>query len=205
MQEKKITVNGKFPEMGQKVTDKDRITVNGKVIEPSPAQHKKLFAFNKPKGVECTMQTSDQWHTLANYDFGPDRVYPIGRLDKESHGLVLMTNDGDLANRLTHPRYEHEKEYIVTVDQDVTLKMLKQLSDGSIIVHDKKVQKAHVEKIGPKKFRIILKEGRNRQIRKMCGAINLTVLDLLRVRIVGISLPKIAEGSFEEIDINSVL
>ncbi len=195
-----ITVNGKKAKLGDKVTGSEKITVKGKTIKKDAINKKRtLIAFHKPVGVECTMQKREDAKTLADYDFGPDRMYPIGRLDKASRGLVLMTNDGDLANKLTHPRYEHEKEYVVTIDQRVTPKIIDHLSKGALHIGGKNVQKAIVEKRGANVFSIILKEGRNRQIRKMCGALNLTVVDLLRTRIATIVLGDLAVGKMRTI------
>ncbi len=204
MTEGKIKINGKKPKLGDKVTNRDRITVEGKRIKHIP-QTKRFIAFYKPKGVESTMQKSENTKTLRNFDFGEERMYPVGRLDKNSHGLILMTNDGDLANQLTHPRYEHEKEYIVKVDKRVTPIILDQLSKGALHIGGKTVKKAEVGKLDTNVFSIILKEGRNRQIRKMCGALNLEVKDLLRVRIANIELKDLKPGEFRELKKEDVL
>ncbi len=204
MTEGKIKINGKKPKLGDKVTNRDRITVEGKRIKHIP-QTKRFIAFHKPKGVESTMQKSENTKTLRNFDFGEERMYPVGRLDKNSRGLILMTNDGDLANQLTHPRYEHEKEYIVKVDKRVTPIILDQLSKGTLHIGGKTVKKAEVEKLDTNVFSIILKEGRNRQIRKMCTALNLEVKDLLRVRIANIELKDLKPGEFRELKKEDVI
>ena len=204
MTEGKIKVNGKKPKLGDKVTSRDRILVNGKKIKHTP-ESKKLIAFHKPKGVESTMQEPDKFKTLRDFDFGKERMYPVGRLDVASSGLILMTNDGELANQLTHPKYEHEKQYIVQVDQRITPKILDQLSKGALHIGGKTVKKAQVEKLETRTFSIILKEGRNRQIRKMCGALNLEVKDLVRIRIANIELGDLGLGKFRELDLDKIM
>ncbi len=200
MLEGKIKVNGKKPKLGDKVTSRDTILVEGKRVRHTPVA-KRIIAFHKPSGVESTMQkATDKTKTLQSFNFGKERMYPVGRLDKESRGLILMTNDGELANQLTHPRYEHEKEYIVTVDKRITPTILNQLSKGALHIGGKTVKKADVEKLDTNIFSIILKEGRNRQIRKMCGALNLEVKDLLRVRIANVKLGDLEVGNFKEVE-----
>lgn len=204
MIEGKIKINGKKAKLGDKVTSKDKILINGKKIKHKPEQ-KRIIAFNKPRGVESTMQEYDKFKTLKNFNFGKERMYPVGRLDVESHGLILMTNDGELANQLTHPKYGHEKQYVVEVDQRITPKILDQLSKGALHICGKTVKKAEVEKLDTKTFSIILKEGRNRQIRKMCGALNLKVIDLFRIRIANIELDDLNAGKFRELNLDKVM
>ena len=204
MKEGKIKVNDKKPKLGDKVTNRDKITIEGKRIKHIQ-QVKRFIAFHKPKGVESTMQKSENTKTLSSFYFGEERMYPVGRLDKNSRGLILMTNDGQLANQLTHPKYEHEKEYIVKVDKRVTPIILDQLSKGALHIGGKTVKKAEVEKLDTNVFSITLKEGRNRQIRKMCGALNLEVKDLLRVRISNIILGDLKPGEFRELKKDDII
>ena len=126
----------------------------------------------------------------------PDRLYPVGRLDIDSEGLMLLTNDGELANRLTHPRYEHEKEYEVNVQLTINNEQLKKLSSG-IRIDEKKTLPAKIKRTGPRSFRIVLKEGKKRQIRRMVEAIGNRVVNLKRVRIKNIELGKLPLGSFQ--------
>ena len=188
----RICVNGTVAKLGQKVSETDVIDIDGKkvnikVITP------KLILFHKPVGVECTMAKVENGKSLKDFNFGSERVFPVGRLDKNSRGLLILTNDGELANRLAHPRYEHEKEYIVTVDKPISQSMLASFSSGIEI--DKKITKpCIVKKINPKVFRVVLQEGRNRQIRKMCATLGLEVVDLLRVRIQNFRLDDIGTG-----------
>lgn len=198
-----IRVNGKKARLGDKVTTEDVVEIAGKRIS-TKVHTDILIAFNKPRDVVSTMNTETKEKTLADYDFGvgDERLYPVGRLDRSSHGLILMTNDGALANELTHPRYEHEKEYIVTVDKNILAPVLKRLGNGSIKIDHKNVKPAEVEKIDNTTFRIVLSEGRNRQIRKMCDALGLTVRDLKRIRISNIMLDDLQEGEFSRITFN---
>lgn len=207
IQEKRIVIGSHIAVIGEKVTGDESIKIDGKKFIPEQKK-RKLLAFNKPRGVICTMAAEDpdgrqDERTLAYYNFGDERVYPVGRLDKESHGLLLITNDGDLANELTHPRYEHEKEYIVRVDRTLTEQMIEKLGNGSIILENKKVAPADVEQVDQKTFRITLKEGRNRQIRKMCDAVKLTVHDLERIRIADVHLGEITPGQYRNIDLET--
>jgi len=202
--EKRIVIGSHIAVIGEKVNGTESIKIDGKKFEAKPKQ-RKLLAFNKPRGVTCTMASEDpdgrqDERTLAYYNFGEDRVYPVGRLDKESHGLLLITNDGDLANELTHPKYEHEKEYVVSVDRTLTPAVIEKLGNGSIVLEGKKVAPAEVEVIDEKTFRIVLKEGRNRQIRKMCDAVKMTVRNLGRVRIADIELGEITPGQYRNLD-----
>ena len=141
----------------------------------------------------------DKNKTLAHFNFGPHRLFPVGRLDKDSHGLLLMTNDGDLAFRLTHPKFEHEKEYIVVVNKKIDQKVIHTLSNGVIEIDGKPVNPCLVEKLGPKVLRILLTEGRNRQIRRMCEVCELKVVELLRTRIENIKLGDIKEGQWKTV------
>lgn len=179
--------------LGDKVSNQDKIVVNGQKIIPKKSKTL-LLAFHKPAGVECTLNEMEKTKTLIDFDFGKQRVFPIGRLDKNSRGLLLLTNDGDLCHQISHPSFEHEKEYLVTVESSITPAQIKDLKNGIIISNGLKTNKCEVELITSNTFRIVLKEGRNRQIRKMCEAIELQVTDLIRIRINNIYLGDLPVG-----------
>ncbi len=149
--------------------------------------------------MESTLSSTEGNKSLANYNFGDfERLYPIGRLDKESEGLLLMTNDGALTNELTHPSFAHEKEYSVTVQENLLPGKLENLSNGSIIIDDRKVNPAQVTAKDDHTFHITLTEGRNRQIRKMCSAVGFTITRLKRIRIGDVALGNLSPGQFRK-------
>jgi len=197
---KKILVNDKLAQIGQKVSGEEKILVNGKPIIPL---HKKtiLLAWHKPLGVEITFQKKINTPTILDFDFGLKKTITVGRLDKNSRGLLLITNNGDLANYLAHPKNNHKKEYLVEVNRELNKNDLEKLGNGSIVLGGKKVHSCPVKKIGPRKFKIILTEGRNRQIRRMCEACGLKVEDLLRTKFNNWELGDLPSGKFREISI----
>ncbi|MCF7918251.1 rRNA pseudouridine synthase, partial [Candidatus Gracilibacteria bacterium] len=190
----RIFMNGKKALLGDKTSGKEDVLVDGKKIQIKHLK-KKVIAFYKPRGVECTLSPNRGAITLLDFDFGSERIFPIGRLDKDSHGLLLLTNDGDLGNALAHPSFEQEKEYLVVIKGIVTEDILKKLKAG-IIVNGKQTVPCHIEGVGKEIFRFILHEGRNRQIRKMCEAVGLEVKDLLRIRVGNVSLGEMREGKW---------
>jgi pseudouridine synthase len=191
----KIFVNGNLATVGDQVEGDETIFISGrKLIVRDP--QKIVLAWNKPIGVEVTFENKHGGKNLASFDFGPERVVPIGRLDKDSHGLLLLTNDGELCNFLAHPRYEHSKEYIVTVDKSLFPVEIEKLGNGSILLNNKPVKPCIVKQVSAKQFRIILEEGRNRQIRKMCDACRLSVIDLFRTRVKGIEIGELKSGEW---------
>ncbi len=201
----KVFVNGKPAHIGQKVFGTEEIIVDGKrvkILNEKPV----LIAWNKPIGVEVTFQKhppskgeSKGVKTMNDFNFGIKKPITVGRLDKDSHGLLLITNDGNLANFLAHPKFNHEKEYIVKVHRNLTPLDLEKLSNGSILLGNKKALPCKVEKLKSREFKIILTEGRNRQIRKMCEACGLQVKDLLRTKFNDIELGALKEGKFREV------
>lgn len=199
----KILINGKIALVGDRVDGSETILINGKkLIVRDP--EKIVLAWNKPIGVEVTFDNSHGGKTLKSFDFGPERVVPVGRLDKDSHGLLLLTNDGDLCNFLAHPRYEHSKEYVVTVGKTLFESEIDRLGNGSIKLNNQAVKPCVVKQLGPKKFTIILEEGRNRQIRKMCEACDLEVQDLLRTRVKSIVLGDLPSGKWRTLTTEEV-
>lgn len=181
----RITVNGKLPEMGMKVSLEDQIFVDGKPIQNK--QEKRIYlAFNKPVGIECTTNTAVK-NNIVDYINYPERIFPIGRLDKASEGLLFMTNDGDIVNKILRARNNHEKEYIVTVNKPITDRFIQRMGNGVPIL-DTVTRKCKVEQISRFVFRIVLTQGLNRQIRRMCEYLDYEVMALKRIRIINISL-----------------
>ncbi len=197
---KKVLVNGQPARIGQKVDRTENITVDGEKVQILK-EETVLLAWNKPLGVEVTFQKSRENRTMNDFNFGLKKPITIGRLDKNSRGLLLITNNGNLANFLAHPRFNHQKEYIVQVQRDLTDLDLKKLSNGSILLGHHKVRPCKVEKLKSREFKIVLTEGRNRQIRKMCEACGLQVKDLLRIKFNNIELGDLKSGEFRPVDI----
>lgn len=192
-----VKVNGKKTTLGDKWNLGDVVSLHGK--EVGGVKPKQVFlAFHKPQGVETTLREIEEHKSLADFDFGALRVFAVGRLDKESRGLLLMTNDGDMANTLMHPKFGHEKEYIVTVN--------KKLREADLVAMRKGVQietgmthPCKVDQIFEKAFSIILTEGKKRQIRRMCKALGYNVLDLVRVRVENIKLGELKAGKWRHL------
>ena len=182
----RVTVNGLVPEMGTKISQKDEIRVDGKLIN-EPQNDFVYIAFNKPIGIVCTTDTGVEKNNIIDFINYPKRIFPIGRLDKPSEGLIFLTNDGDIVNKILRARNNHEKEYLVTVDKPITTEFLKKMSNGLPIL-DSITRKCHVEKMGKFEFKIILTQGLNRQIRRMCDYLDYKVTKLKRVRIMNITL-----------------
>ncbi len=186
LQTGKITINGKIPELGTKVLPTDEIRVNGKLIQKS--KEKPVYiAFNKPVGIVCTTDTRVEKDNIIDYINYPKRIFPIGRLDKPSEGLIFLTNDGDIVNKILRARNNHEKEYIVKVDKPITSEFVEKMQNGVPIL-DTVTRKCKVEKLGKYTFRIILTQGLNRQIRRMSEYLGYNVTKLKRVRIMNVTL-----------------
>ena len=183
---KKISVNGKVITMGTKITPTDKIEIDGIEIEKKRGE-KVYIAFNKPKGIVCTTNTKVEKNNIIDYINYPKRIFPIGRLDKLSEGLILLTNDGDILNKILRSRNNHDKEYIVTLNKSIKDDFINKMSKGLPIL-GRKTKKCFVKKIDNNKFKIILTEGLNRQIRRMCEYLNYRVVKLKRVRIMNINL-----------------
>lgn len=182
----RIKVNGKVVSMGQKVISSDRIEVDGILVE-NLKEGNVYIAFNKPTGIVCTTDTRVEKDNIIDYINYPRRIFPIGRLDKMSEGLILMTNDGDIVNKILRSRNNHEKEYIVTVNKPITNDFIEKIRNGLPIL-DQITKKCYAEQIHKKQFRIILTQGLNRQIRRMCEYLEYKVVKLKRVRIMNIKL-----------------
>ncbi|WP_422862191.1 23S rRNA pseudouridine(2604) synthase RluF [Flagellimonas sp. W118] len=182
----RVTINGKVPEMGTKVTPTDEVRVDGELIS-EPKTKPVYLAFNKPVGIVCTTDTKVEKDNIIDFINYPKRIFPIGRLDKPSEGLIFMTNDGDIVNKILRARNHHEKEYIVTVNKPITPDFLKKMRNGVPIL-DTVTRKCEVEQLGTNQFKIILTQGLNRQIRRMCEYLDYRVRKLKRVRIMNVSL-----------------
>lgn len=182
----RVTINGVIPEMGTKISTSDVVEVDGKPIIDSKESFVYL-AFNKPVGIVCTTDTNVEKDNIIDYIKYPKRIFPIGRLDKPSEGLILLTDDGDIVNKILRASNNHEKEYIVKVDKPISQTFVERMS-GGIPILDRVTKKCQVEKLSTYEFRIILTQGLNRQIRRMCEYLNYEVETLKRVRIMNIKL-----------------
>lgn len=193
--EGRVTVNDTIAELGTKVLDGDRVSVDGKPLAPK----KKLIyiVLNKPPGITSTTELHIEGN-IIDYVNHPERIFPIGRLDKDSEGLMLLTNDGDIVNRILRAEYHHEKEYIVTVDYPITSDFIRNMSSG-VVIPDGITLPCEVSLISEKVFRIILTEGRNRQIRRMCAELDYQVQQLRRIRIMNIKIDGLARGAWRDL------
>lgn len=182
LQQNRITVDGKVPELGTKVVPGSRICVDGKPV----SQEEKEFVYlllNKPKGIVCTTDTRVEKNNIIDYVNYPERIFPVGRLDKMSEGLIMLTNDGDIVNKILRAKHKNEKEYLVKVNQKITDEFLYKMSNGVPIL-DTVTLPCKVTKIDDFQFKIVLTQGLNRQIRRMCEALDYKVMALKRIRIM---------------------
>jgi len=196
IEEGKVTINGKLPEIGAKVLDGDLVVVDGQRIKKSTKQNNIYLAFNKPAGIVCTTNTRLEPDNIIDYIKYPVRIFPIGRLDKPSEGLIFLTNDGDIVNKILRARNNHEKEYIVSVNRPINRDFVQTMSNGVEILGTI-TKNCLVKQLGPKKFKIILTQGLNRQIRRMCETLDYRVISLKRVRIMNIKLD-VPTGRYRE-------
>ena len=182
-----VTVNGQRPEMGQKIDPaKDKVRVNGKLV--GQEEEKPVYlVFNKPVGIVCTTDTHVEKDNIIDYINYPSRIFPIGRLDKPSEGLIFLTNDGDIVNKILRARNNHEKEYEVTVHKPISDDFVNRMKSG-IPILDTVTRECEVEKITDYMFKIVLTQGLNRQIRRMCEYLGYEVLTLKRIRIMNVTL-----------------
>ena len=189
----RILVNSKEVVMGHKIQKDDVIHVDGEKIKKKKT--KRIFiALNKPKGVVCTTNAGVEENNIIDFIKFPERIFPIGRLDKTTTGLILLTNDGETANKILKTAYNNEKEYLVRVNRPISESVLKKMSEGVSIL-GKKTRKCKIEKLKTTEFKIILTQGLNRQIRRMCEYFDFRVVSLRRVRIMNIKLD-IKEGKY---------
>lgn len=191
----RVKINGKVAQKGNRVLPKDRVTIDGKPLKSKPQPV--YIALNKPPGITCTTDRRDK-SNIIDFVKHPKRVFPIGRLDKASTGLILLTNDGDIVNEILREQNNHEKEYIVTLNQPVTQQFVQAMSKGVPILGTI-TKPCIVEKIGKSRFKIILTQGLNRQIRRMCEHFGYGVVTLRRVRIMHLELGKLKEGKWRNL------
>lgn len=190
IEEGRVQINGEPAVIGSQVSPGDQVTVDGKRLE---MKKKNVYlAFNKPKGLETTTNESVKGNVISYINY-PERIFPIGRLDKDSQGLLLFTDDGDIVNRILRSTNNHEKEYIVTVNKTITDDFIRNMSQGVPIL-DTVTKPCTVEKLSTRQFRIILTQGLNRQIRRMCEFLDYRVVNLKRIRIMNILLGDQEEG-----------
>ena len=182
----RVKINNEIAELGTKIKKGDKITIDNELIEP---KNKKtiLIAFNKPKGIVCTTNRSVEKNNIIDYINFPERIFPIGRLDKLSEGLIFLTNDGALVNKILRSRNNKEKEYIVKVNKSINIDFIRQMSNGIPILNTV-TKNCKLVKVSPTTFKIILTQGLNRQIRRMCEFLGYKVVSLKRTRIMNINL-----------------
>ncbi|WP_456438033.1 pseudouridine synthase [Psychroserpens sp.] len=203
---RRVTINGVVPEMGTKVGSNDEVHVDGQLIKNNKDAFVYL-AFNKPVGIVCTTDTRVEKDNIIDFINYPKRVFPIGRLDKPSEGLILLTDDGDIVNKILRASNNHEKEYVVTVDKPISQTFVTRMSGGIYLDELKKTtKKCEVKKLSKHSFRIVLTQGLNRQIRRMCDYLNYDVLTLKRTRIMNIVIDtpvgeyrELTQGEFKEL------
>jgi 23S rRNA pseudouridine2604 synthase len=192
-----VVINGRRAVIGDVVKPKDRVMVNGHKLEPLEAENKLYIAFNKPVGVTCTTEESTKGN-IIDYVNHSARIFNIGRLDKDSQGLILLTNDGDIVNKILRAENSHQKEYIVTVDKPITQEFIAKMGNGVPIL-GVVTKKCTVEMVAPFVFKITLIQGLNRQIRRMCEYFGYEVRKLERTRIMNISLTGIPLGEWRDL------
>lgn len=198
---KEVLVDGVVAKLGQKVSKNQQIICKGKIV--SREEELILLAFNKPRGIICS--TSDeQGMSVVKYINYPKRIYPIGRLDKESEGLILLTNDGSISDKILRSRNNHEKEYIVKVNKKIDENFIQKMSNG-IPILDTVTKKCSVSKIDDNTFNIILTQGLNRQIRRMCEYLGYKVTKLKRIRILNINLGKLKLGEYRKLSKQEII
>ena len=197
IEEGRVTINGREGILGDRVTNSDDIRVDGRRIKFKNQDEEIYIAFNKPRGITCTSERQIQGN-IIDYIRHPKRIFPIGRLDKPSEGLIFLTSDGDIVNKILRAGNNHEKEYIVTVNKSITPEFLKKMGNG-VPVLDIITAKCLITKESEYVFKIILTQGLNRQIRRMCEYLNYEVTKLKRTRIMNISLSNIPLGKWRNL------
>lgn len=195
IKEGKVKIDGVKAVIGSKVKPENKVTFNGKPVKNK--EKRVLIAFNKPVGIVSTTSSKEP-DNIVDFINYPTRIFPIGRLDKDSEGLILLTNDGDIVNSILRERYGHDKEYIVTVNKEITKEFVKQMSEGVPIL-DTVTKPCELTAIDRNKFKIILTQGLNRQIRRMCEYLGYRVVRLVRVRIMNITLGRLKSGTWRNV------
>ena len=193
--DERVTINGIVAKMGEKIDPNDDISVDGERISKKP--NKKIYIIlNKPKGIVCTTDSGVEKNNIIDYVNHPKRIFPIGRLDKTSEGLIFLTNDGDIVNKILRAKNKHEKEYHVTVDKPITHEFVQQMSKGVPILNTV-TRPCEIKRVKDYEFKIILTQGLNRQIRRMCEYLGYRVKKLKRIRIMNIKLD-VKSGVYRE-------
>ena len=183
----RVKVNNEIAELGTKIKKGDKITIDNKEIIEPKKKKTILIAFNKPKGIVCTTNRSVEKNNIIDYINFPERIFPVGRLDKLSEGLILLTNEGSLVNKILRSRNNKEKEYLVEVNKNITTDFIRQMSNGIPILNTV-TKNCKLIKVSTTTFKIILTQGLNRQIRRMCEFLGFKVVSLKRIRIMDINL-----------------
>ncbi|MFT4603241.1 MAG: 23S rRNA pseudouridine2604 synthase [Arenicella sp.] len=196
IEQKRVKINGKVPELGTKIQPGDSVHVDGNLVS-EPEEDFVYLAFNKPVGIVCTTDNRVEKDNIIDYIAYPKRIFPIGRLDKPSEGLIFLTNDGDIVNKILRASNNHEKEYLVKVNKPITKDFLFKMSNGLPIL-DSVTKKCKVEQLNKFEFKIILTQGLNRQIRRMCEYLFFDVVKLKRVRIMNVHLD-VKVGEYREL------
>ncbi|MDO3694587.1 23S rRNA pseudouridine(2604) synthase RluF [Wenyingzhuangia sp. chi5] len=186
IEEQRVTINGVVPEMGTKIAPKDEVRVDGKLVS-TPEEAHTYIAFNKPVGIVCTTDQKREKNNIIDYINHPKRIFPIGRLDKPSEGLIFLTSDGDIVNKILRASNNHQKEYLVRVRKPITKEFLTKMGNGVPILGTV-TKKCKVEQVNTYEFKITLTQGLNRQIRRMCEYLDYDVTYLKRIRIMNIYL-----------------
>ena len=195
IEEERVTINGRVAVVGDRVSEGDTVRVDGREVSAKGGDV--IIALNKPRGITCTSSPDDPDNVIDFIGY-PDRIYSIGRLDKDSEGLLLLTNNGELANAIMRSRGEHEKEYLVTVDHDISDAFIRKMASGVEIL-GRVTKRCEVERVSDREFRIVLRQGLNRQIRRMCGTLGYTVVTLRRVRIMNVRLGDLPVGKYRDL------
>jgi len=191
----RVTINGKLAHLGGQVVSGDRIALDG--LEISWGNPAVYIKFHKPVGITTTSEPGVAGNIIACIGH-QERIFPIGRLDKDSSGLILLTNDGEIVNRLLRAEFGHEREYVVRVDRNLTQEFLKKMAQGVVILN-RPTRPCRIMPMGPRRFKIVLTEGRNRQIRRMCTTLGYRVVSLNRTRIMDITLGNLPEGQWRNL------
>lgn len=190
----RVMLNNQPAVTGNRYKPGDEVVVDGSILKPASKEKKLIMAFNKPVGITTTTDTNIRGNIISFINY-PKRIFPIGRLDKDSEGLIFLTNDGDVVNKILRAGNQHEKEYLVRVDKAIDGSFLRQMSEG-VRIDGKKTLPCKIRQTGRHSFSIILIQGLNRQIRKMCEALGYKVSSLQRIRIMHIRLDKLAVGKW---------
>lgn len=201
IKDKRVSVNGKTAIIGQDVNENDKVYVDGKPLEIN--ENNVYIILNKPRGITCTTERHIEGN-IIDFVNHTERIFPVGRLDKDSEGLIILTNDGDIVNKILREGNDKKKEYIVTVNKSITSNFIRSMSEGVKIYNPVKneytvTQKCEVSKINDRTFKIILSQGLNRQIRRMCTALEYKVINLKRVKIMDLTLEGLNTGEWRNL------